>query len=44
MDVVTAFLNGVLDEEIYMEIPDGFPGARDPTKLCRINRALYGLK
>ena len=44
MDVVTTFLNSVLDEEIYMEIPNGFPGARDPTKVCRINRALYGLK
>ena len=44
MDVVTAFLNEHLDEEIYMEIPDGFPGAGDPTKVCKINRALYGLK
>jgi hypothetical protein len=44
MDVVTAFLNGFLEEEIYMEIPDGFPGAGDPTKVCKINRALYGLK
>ena len=31
MNVVTTFLNGHLDEEIYMEIPDGFPGAGDPT-------------
>ena len=44
MDVVTAFLNGYLDEEICMEIPNGFPGAGDPTKVCKINRALYGLK
>ena len=44
MDVVTAFLNEHLDEEIYMEIHDGFPGAGDPTKVCKINRALYDLK
>ena len=44
MDIVTAFLNRFLDEEIYMEILDRFPEAGDPTKVCKINRALYGLK
>jgi hypothetical protein len=41
MDVETAFLNGELEEEVYMEIPEGFakPGA-----ICRLNKALYGLK
>ena len=44
MDVITAFLNGSISEEIFMEILDGFPGAGDPTLICKINRALYGLK
>ena len=44
MDVVTAFLNGSLEDEFYMEIPEGFPGHGDPTKVCRLNKALYGLK
>jgi hypothetical protein len=44
MDVITAFLNGKLNEEVLMEIPEGFPGAGDQTKVCKFNRALYGLK
>ena len=44
MDVITAFLNGTINEELFMEIPDGFPGADDPTQVYKINRALYGLK
>ena len=44
MDVITAFLNGTINEDLFMEIPDGFPGADDPTQVCKINRALYGLK
>lgn len=41
-DVVLAYLNGELEEELYMEQPDG--SARDETKVCRLRRALYGLK
>jgi hypothetical protein len=33
MDVVTAFLNGDLNEEIFMEQPEGF-GAEDSSKVC----------
>jgi len=44
MDVITAFLNGDINEEILMEIPEGLPGSDDPTKVCRIKKALYGLK
>ena len=44
MDVITAFLNGDINEDIFMEILDGFPGAGNPTLVCKINRALYGLK
>lgn len=44
MDVITAFLNGNIEEEIYMEISDGFPGVGDNMKVCKINKAFYGLK
>jgi hypothetical protein len=44
IDVKTAFLNGELDEELYMEQPEGFvvPGHR--LKVCRLRKAIYGLK
>lgn len=42
MDVKTAFLNGTLKEEIYMNIPEGVQGGND--KVCRLNKSLYGLK
>lgn len=42
MDAVTAFLQGDIDEEIYIEQPEGF---RDNTnRVCKLNKALYGLK
>lgn len=41
MDVKSAFLNGDLTEEIYMELPDGF---KQKKKVCKLNKALYGLK
>ena len=42
LDVKTAFLYGELDEEIYMEQPEGF--VKDSMKVWRLRRALYGLK
>ena len=44
MDVKTAFLNGDLDEEIYMEQPEGWvvPGKED--WVCLLKKAIYGLK
>ena len=44
MDVKSAFLNGVLDEEIYMEQPQGFIVTGQETKVCRLKKAIYGLK
>ena len=42
LDVKTAFLYGALDEEIYMEQPEGF--VTDSSKVWRLRKALYGLK
>ena len=44
MDVVTAFLNGELGEEIYMQQPEGYvePGSED--MLCKLKKSLYGIK
>ena len=44
MDVKTAFLNGDLKEEIYMEQPEGFIILGKEHLVCRLHRALYGLK
>lgn len=42
MDVKTAFLNGVLKEEVFMKLPEGIKA--DANKVCKLNKALYGLK
>ena len=42
MDVKSAFLNGDLHEEIYMEQPQGF--VQDSTMVCRLQKSIYGLK
>ncbi|KAJ0388839.1 hypothetical protein ATCC90586_010927 [Pythium insidiosum] len=44
MDDKTAFLNGLLDEEIYMKQPEGFVDPKHPDHVCKLKRALYGLK
>jgi len=44
MDVKTALLNGVLDDEVYMEQPDGDVVPTYPDKVCRLLHALYELK
>ena len=44
MDVKTAFLNGDLEEDIYMHQPEGFIEAGQENKVCKLQRSLYGLK
>nr|GEY74339.1 hypothetical protein [Tanacetum cinerariifolium] len=44
MDVKTAFLNGYLDEDIYMVQPKGFIDPKHPRKVCKLQRSIYGLK
>ena len=43
-DVTAAFLNGELDEVIYMAQPKGFVSMEHPDYVCKLNKALYGLK
>jgi len=43
MDVKTAFLNGELNEEIYMEQPKGFIVPSQKKKVRRLVKSLYGL-
>jgi hypothetical protein len=44
MDVKSAFLNGFLEEEVYVKQPPGFESAEFPHRVCRLRKALYGLK
>ena len=44
MDVKTAFLQGDLDEEIYMKQPDGYVDKEKPNHVCKLKKSIYGLK
>eukprot|EP00253_Pinus_taeda_P031184 PITA_31184 len=44
MDVKSAFLNGVLKEEVYVEQPLGYEKKGEKHKVCKLRKALYGLK
>ena len=44
MDVKSAFLNRMLQEEVYVEQPKGFVDPHRPDDVYRLKRALYGLK
>ena len=44
MDVKKSFLNGVIEEEVYIEQPQGFEVEERATHVCKLKKALYGLK
>ena len=44
MDVKTAFLNGDLKEDVYMDQPEGFAIKGQEQKVCRLVKSLFGLK
>ena len=44
MDVKTAFLNGVVEEKVYVEQPLGFETHDRKTHVCKLKKALYRLK
>ena len=44
MDVKSTFLNGILEEEVYIEQPKGFVDENNASMACKLHKALYGLK
>ncbi|GKB65204.1 retrotransposon protein, putative, ty1-copia subclass [Tanacetum coccineum] len=44
MDVKTGFLNGYLNEEVYMEQPEGFVSQKYLNRVCKLKHSIYGLK
>eukprot|EP00268_Persea_americana_P008859 TRINITY_DN13467_c1_g2_i1.p1 TRINITY_DN13467_c1_g2~~TRINITY_DN13467_c1_g2_i1.p1 ORF type:complete len:401 (+),score=79.48 TRINITY_DN13467_c1_g2_i1:1121-2323(+) len=44
MDVKSAFQNGTLEEEVYVDQPPGYEKKHEEMKVCRLKKALYGLK
>jgi hypothetical protein len=44
MDVKSAFLNGVIQEEVYVRQPPSFESPKYPDRVYKLSKALYGLK
>jgi hypothetical protein len=44
MDIKTTFLNGEIEEEVYIEQLEGFVIHDEKSHVCRLKKALYGLK
>ena len=43
MDIKIAFLNGFIEEELYMIQPEGFVNPKGANKICKLQRSIYGL-
>jgi hypothetical protein len=43
MDMKNAFLNGVIQEEVYVRQPPGFESPKYPDRVYKLSKALYGL-
>jgi histone deacetylase 1/2 len=44
LDVKSAFLNGNIQEKLYMKQPEGYVHLKFPNYVCKLKKALYGLK
>jgi hypothetical protein len=44
MDVKSAFLNGVIEEEVFVRQPPSFENPKHPNRVYKLSKALYGLK
>jgi hypothetical protein len=44
MDVKTAFINGILAEDVYMKQHEGFVDTKNDGKICKLRKSIYGLK
>ena len=44
MDVKMVFLNGNLEEEVYMKQPEGFSSSQGENLICKLKKSIYGLK
>ena len=44
MDIKSAFLNGKIEEEVYVKKPPGFVNPKKPNHVYKLHKALYGLK
>ena len=44
MDAKSAFLNGILGKEVYVEQPKGFKDLKFPNHVYKLKKAFYGLK
>jgi hypothetical protein len=44
MDVKSVFLNGVIQEEVYVRQPPGFESPKYPDRVYKLSKALFGLK
>ena len=44
MDMKTTFLNGDLEEDVYMKQPKGFSSNNGEHLVCKLKKSIYGLK